>query len=242
MNRNHKLSQNFLKSPKLAMILVGHTDIKKNDTTLDIGAGSGVFTYALSKKSAQVIAIESDEPTFRKLKNNSAELANVKIFHADVLSYNLNRIPKGYKVCSNIPFHLSSPILTKLLDANNMPYSINLIMQKQLAKKLIDSDKQFTSALGIKLFPFYETKIKKPLRKTDFTPPPAVDTVFFQAKLRSDVFLDKKDQPAFNNFVDEMFHSSDKLKKIKTKFPKIAEKKPSEIPGNTWLEMFELFC
>ena len=85
MARDHKKSQNFLRSPQIAMMLVGHTNIKKRDFTLDIGAGSGVFSYALSKKSAQVLAIENDKPALHKLRKNTQNLANVEVFAGDFL-------------------------------------------------------------------------------------------------------------------------------------------------------------
>lgn len=239
MSRNHLLSQNFLRSPKLAMLLVGHTDIKKRDFTLDIGAGSGVFTYALSKKSAEVLAVEIDEKNIKKLKYNFRGEENIKILKQDILKLDLEKLPKNYKVCSNIPFNLSSEIISNFLNARNMPNSMSFILQKQFAKKIISSSTNFTSALGIKLFPFYEVKIKKPLRRTDFTPPPAVDTVFLTAKIRPKPFLEKSQQAAFNKFVDENFHSSEKFKKLKTKFPELAEKKPSEIDGEIWAKIFK---
>ena len=74
MARKHRISQNFLRSPRIALMLVGHSNIRKRDFTLDIGAGSGVFTFALSKKSAQVLAIEFDGETFKKLKNNTKKM------------------------------------------------------------------------------------------------------------------------------------------------------------------------
>ena len=164
MARKHRISQNFLRSPRIALMLVGHSNIRKRDFTLDIGAGSGVFTYALSKKSAQVLAIEFDRGTFKKLQNNTKNLENVEVLCADFLRFNLSKLPKNYKVCANIPFHLSSPIIQKLTVAQNSPKSIYLILQKQFARKLIVSDKNFTSALGVKTFPFFESKIKKPLQ------------------------------------------------------------------------------
>ena len=160
MVRKHRISQNFLRSPRIALMLIGHSNIRKRDFTLDIGAGSGVFTYALSKKSAQVLAIEFDRETFKKLQNNTKKLENVEVLCADFLHFNLSKLPKNYKVCANIPFHLSSPIIQKLTVAQNSPKSIYLILQKQFARKLIVSDKNFTSALGVKTFPFFESKIK----------------------------------------------------------------------------------
>ena len=236
MARKHRISQNFLRSPRIALMLAGHSNIRKRDFTLDIGAGSGVFTFALSKKSAQVLAIESDRETFKKLQNNTKNLENVEILCADFLNFNLSKLPKNYKVCANIPFHLSSPIINKLITSQNQPKSIYLILQKQFARKLIAGDKNFTSALGVKVFPFFEVKIKKPLHKTDFTPPPAVETVFFEMKRREAPLISKEEQPKFNDFIDKMFATPEFYKKkCGLKFK---TKKPSELKGEDWLEIW----
>ena len=239
MARKHRISQNFLRSPQIALMLVGHSNIRKRDFTLDIGAGSGVFTYALSKKPAQVLAIEFDRGTFKKLQNNTKNLENVEVLCADFLHFNLSKLPKNYKVCANIPFHLSSPIIQKLTTAQNSPKSIYLILQKQLARKLIVSDKNFTSALGVKTFPFFESKIKKPLQKSDFTPPPAVETVFFEMKRRETPLISKEKQPIFNDFIEKMFAVPEFYKKNCQ--PKFKTKKPSELKGEEWLKIWRFW-
>ena len=212
MARKHRISQNFLRSPQIALMLVGHSNIRKRDFTLDIGAGSGVFTYALSKKSAQVLAIEFDRETFKKLQNNTKKLENVEVLCVDFLRFNLSKLPKNYKVCANIPFHLSS--------------------QKQFARKLIVSDKNFTSALGVKIFPFFESKIKKPLQKSDFTPPPAVETVFFEMKRRETPLISKEEHPIFNDFIEKMLAVPEFYKKNFK--PKFKTKNPIELKGEEW--------
>ena len=239
MARKHRISQNFLRSPRIALMLVGYSNIRKRDFTLDIGAGSGVFTFALSKKSAQVLAIEFDRETFKKLKNNTKNLENVEVLCADFLNFNLSKLPKKYKVCANIPFHLSSPIIQKLTNAQNSPKSIYLILQKQFARKLIVSDKNFTSALGVKIFPFFESKIKKPLQKSDFTPPPAVETVFFEMKRRETPIISKEEQPIFNDFIEKMFAVPEFYKKNCQ--PKFKTKKPSELKSEEWLEIWNFW-
>ena len=70
--RNPNLSQHFLKNPRLALILIGHSNLKKRDLVLEIGAGSGVITSALSKRVKKVIAIEPDKLTAKKLRENLA--------------------------------------------------------------------------------------------------------------------------------------------------------------------------
>ncbi|MBQ2660017.1 methyltransferase [Candidatus Saccharibacteria bacterium] len=180
--RKYQLSQHFLRSPKFALMLVGHSNIKKRDLVLDIGAGSGVITFALAKKSREVWAIEPDSETAAKLRANLQKhhIENVKVFEQDFLCLDLPTEP--YKVFANPPFHLSSKIAHKLLEAEFPPESFYLILQKQFALKLLNTDRHYTSQLGQALIKKYTTKIKYPLKPTDFTPPPAVPTVLFEAK------------------------------------------------------------
>ncbi|MBQ8996700.1 methyltransferase [Candidatus Saccharibacteria bacterium] len=183
-SRNHLLSQHFLRSPRLALILIGHSNIKKRDTVIEIGAGSGVITSALAKRCAKVVAFEPDAATVAKLRENLTKRAieNVEIYEQDFLEFDLGAMPEGYKVFSNPPFSLSSAIVHKLLEADNPPASFYLILQRQFALKLLNTDRHYTSQLGQALIQKYTTKIKYPLRATDFTPPPAVPTVLFEAK------------------------------------------------------------
>jgi len=180
--REHTLSQHFLKSPRLALILIGHSNLKKRDTVLEIGAGSGVITSALSRRVAKVIAVEPDHATAEKLRENlrRRNIENVEIIEDDFLNIDLPAGP--YKVFSNPPFHISSAIIHKLIEADNPPESFYLILQKQFALKLLNTDRHYTSQLGLQLIQKYQTKIRLPLKSTDFTPPPAVPTVFFEAK------------------------------------------------------------
>lgn len=161
-SRNHLLSQHFLKSPRLALKLIGHSNLKKRDLVLDIGAGSGVITIALAKRVREVWAIEPDPATAAKLRANLKKYHtdNVRIIEQDFLQLDLPTEP--YKVFANPPFHLSAEIFYKLLDLSNQngeilpqstsnhlkPSAIYLILQKQLALKLIPTDRHYTSQLG----------------------------------------------------------------------------------------------
>ena len=180
--RKYQLSQHFLRGPKLAGFLIGHSNIKKRDTVIDIGAGSGVISAALARRCARVIAIESDAETATKLRNNVSRLENVTVVEQDFLEYQL---PDGpYKIFANPPFHLSSAILHKLDEADNPPEAIYLILQKQFALKLLNNDRHYTSKLGKQLFVHYAPRIRLPMRPNYFTPPPAVPTVLLELKRR----------------------------------------------------------
>lgn len=180
--RNPNLSQHFLRSPRLALILIGHSNLKKRDLVVEIGAGSGVITSALSHRVRKVIAVEPDAVTAKKLRENLARrgINNVEVVEKDFLETELPNEP--YKVFSNPPFHLCSAIIHKLIEDQNPPEAFYLILQKQFALKLLNTDRHYTSQLGLQLIRDYTTRIRLPLKSTDFTPPPAVPTVFFEAK------------------------------------------------------------
>lgn len=180
--RNHLLSQHFLRSPRLALILIGHSNIKKRDLVVEIGAGSGVITTALSKRCRKVIAVEPDHDTAKLLRKNLEKynIENVEVVEKDFLEMGLPN--EEYKVFANPPFHISSEIIHKLIEDKNPPKAFYLILQKQFALKLLNTDRHYTSQLGFKLISMYQTKIRLPLKPTDFTPPPAVPTVLFEAK------------------------------------------------------------
>ena len=194
--RNFRLDQNFLRSPKLALFLIGHSNIKKRDLVIDIGAGSGVITSALARRCKKVIAVEKDAETAKRLRENLVKqnITNVEVFEGDFREMKLPDEP--YKVFANPPFSLSAEVFYKLLNLENLdgkickkegdmtrrPEAIYLILQKQLALKLIITERHYTSQLGRLLTEDYATRIRLPLKPTDFTPPPKVPTVLFEAK------------------------------------------------------------
>ena len=129
-------------------------------------------------------------------------LKDRKISNVEVLEGDFREIPlpnESYKVFANPPFSLSAETFYKLLDLKNVdgkiiesvhdsrqrPEAIYLILQKQFALKLIITERHYTSQLGKILSKYYVTKIRLPLRPTDFTPPPKVPTVLFEAKVIS---------------------------------------------------------
>ena len=180
--RDYRLSQHFLRSPRVALMLIGHSNLKKRDLVVEIGAGSGVITSALAHRVREVVAIEPDKVTAAKLRENLAKrgIDNVKVVEKEFKDYTLPSEP--YKVFANPPFHISSEIVHKLIEADNPPEAFYLILQKQFALKLLNTDRHYTSQLGREVIQKYVTKIRYPLKPTDFTPPPNVPTVLFEAK------------------------------------------------------------
>lgn len=238
MKRLAEHSQYFLRSPDLIRELIGHTSIRKNDTVLDIGAGSGAISAVLALRVRWVVAIEAEPRMASKLRLNMRRLPNVTVEEQDFLDMPLPTMP--YKIFSNIPFHISSPIIRKLVSAELPPTAAFLIVQKQFARKLLVSDKHFTGQLGAAISPWFTVRIRRPLRRTDYSPPPAVDTVLMEIKTRPEPLLPRSKQAAFEEFTAKNFADYKSFQKLpRAKAGISTEKLPSQLSAEEWVTLFK---
>ena len=233
-------SQHFLRNSRLIAELIGHSNIRRGDLVIDIGAGSGAITAVLVCRCRQVLAYENEPGILNKLQQNMRRHKNVKVIVQDFLRAKLPDEP--YKVFANIPFHLSADIVRKLTN-NEMhaPRSIYLIVQKQFAQKIVPSDRHFTSQLGTQLAPWWQTRIRRPLRRTDFTPPPAVDTVLLELKPRSEPLLSTLERDEYQSFVAKCYASQKAFAAVpRAKASINPERKPSELTPEEWVRLYKL--
>ena len=232
-------SQHFLRNPRLIAELIGHSNIRRGDLVIDIGAGSGAITAVLARRCRQVL--ENEPGILNKLQQNMRRHKNVKVIAQDFLQVKLPDEP--YKVFANIPFHLSADIVRKLTSNNEMhaPRSIYLIVQKQFAQKLVPSDRHFTSQLGAQLAPWWQTRIRRPLRRTNFTPPPAVDTVLLELKPQSEPLLSTLERDKYQSFVAKCYASQKVFAAVpRAKASINPERKPSELTPEEWVRLYSM--
>jgi 23S rRNA (adenine-N6)-dimethyltransferase len=237
MKRLAEHSQYFLRSPDLIKELIGHTNIRPNDTVLDIGAGSGAISAVLARKVRWVVAIEAEPRMVDKLKDNMKRYPNVTVEKGDFLEMPLPTAP--YKIFANIPFHISSPIIRKLTNAALPPTAAFLIVQKQFARKLLMSDQHFTGQLGAVIAPWFTVRIRRPLRRTDYFPHPNVDTVLMELKPRPQPLLKPEMQEAYDAFVTKSFADFISFQKLpRQKVGISTDLLPSQLSTEQWVSLF----
>lgn len=237
MKRLHTHGQHFLSGPRLVAELIGHSNIRKNDTVYDLGAGSGVITSVLARRCKHVVAAEIEPAALARLRENTKELDNVTIVAKDILKITPPSTP--YKIFANIPFSLSAQIVRKFTEAEHPPKAMYLITQKQFAKKLVPGDDHFTSQLSAQIGPLYTAKIRRPLRRTDFTPPPGVDTVLLELKLRETPLLAIETIADYRDFVARCFAEQ----KFFARMPRdragiSSELRPSQLTLKQWADLY----
>ncbi len=137
------LSQNFLIDGNIVRKIVAASKVEKGDFVIEIGSGPGALTEALLEAGAQVLAIEMDTAFADKLKRLQTADQRLEIVEADILTFPLHnyKTDKKAKVISNLPYHICSPILGKLLPLSDQFSSMTLMVQKEFAERMAAKEK-----------------------------------------------------------------------------------------------------
>lgn len=142
------------------------------EVCLEIGPGLGFLTSSLFKRFQKIVAVEFDADLARKLPG-SFPGKNLEVVNEDILKYDFSKMPKGYVVAGNIPYYITSPIIEKVLTAEVLPKKAVLLMQKEVAERVV-ADKETVLSLFVKNRA--EVKLGPVVLKNEFTPPPKVDS------------------------------------------------------------------
>lgn len=197
------LGQHFLNSDYAPKKMCDAADIEKRDIVLEIGPGTGILTKELLRRGAKVIALEADLRAISALNETFAdEIDNERliIHHYDVRELNVadfNLKNQAFKVVSNIPYYLSGLLFRSLLDAENQPNTLVFLIQKEVAKRIVDDKKESLLSISIKVFgdPTYICTIKK----GHFTPAPKIDSAIISIKnISKDNLQDSSSELFFN--------------------------------------------
>ena len=139
------LSQNFLIDGNIIQKIVKTAEIQKGDFVVEIGPGPGALTQALLDQGARVLAIEMDPLFAKELERLQTEDNRLEIVCQDVLTYPLAERLKGggvnrggnkVKVVANLPYHITTPILTLLLPLYGDVESLTIMVQKEFAQRM----------------------------------------------------------------------------------------------------------
>jgi len=134
------LGQNFLTDKNIIDIIVKTANIKKNDTILEVGPGTGNLTEKiLEKNPKKIIAIEKDNNLAKFLKNKFNN--NVEIINEDILNYNQKDFyKKKIIIFGNLPYNISTKILTSWIKIKNLKTFCKrfiLLFQKEVADRIV---------------------------------------------------------------------------------------------------------
>jgi len=180
MKAKKSLGQHFLKSRGVVRTMVREAGIVPGDTVLEAGPGKGVLTEVLLSAGAKVIAVEKDETLAEFLKEKFAsEIAEGRLVLSagDILGEHAKfGLPNSqYKIVANIPYYITGEFLRKFLSSENQPESMTLLVQKEVAERIVARDgKESILSMSVKAYgiPRYIQTVKA----REFSPPPKIDS------------------------------------------------------------------
>ncbi|MCC7469589.1 MAG: ribosomal RNA small subunit methyltransferase A [Bacteroidetes bacterium] len=194
MKAKKSLGQNFLKSDKALSQMIDISDIHADDIVLEIGPGKGALTEKLLNLAPKVIAIEKDRELIPVLSEKFLDYikdGRLDLIEGDILEFDEEKLKlykKDYKLIANIPYYITGAIVRKFLESNFQPDSMTLLIQKEVAERIVAKDgKESILSLSVKAYgiPKFVSKVSKRY----FSPEPKVDSaIIYISNINKDNF------------------------------------------------------
>jgi len=205
------LGQNFLIDGNILKNISKEGEITKEDLILEVGPGIGTLTEELALNAKKVVAIELDKNLLPILDETLEAYDNIEIVHGDILKINLkelidNKLEGGpIKVVANLPYYITTPIIGKLLEEDLNIHSIIVMVQKEVADRIVaePNNKEYGAlSLFINFYSNPEIILKVP--KTVFMPQPRVDSAVVKLTIKEE--LPDVDRDIFFKIVKSAFN------------------------------------
>lgn len=194
--------QHLLRDSAVAERIITSTGLAPPSLVFDLGAGNGVLTAAVARKGCRAVAVELDRALWRNLKHRFQHEPLVDVVLGDLLQVELPRRAR-YTVISNVPFALTARLMRRLQQLPNPPADTWLVLQEEAAHKWCGLGHETLASLLLKLR--FEVDVVLALRRRDFAPRPAVNSVVVHLRLRPRPVLVGPDARRFEALVRRAF-------------------------------------
>lgn len=201
------LGQNFLIDSNVCPTMAEMLNADENTGVLEIGPGIGVLTKELCRVAKKVVSIELDDRLYPVLDETLAEFDNFELVKGDAMKLDLNFIIEekfkdcdDVKVCANLPYYITSPIIMMLLESNLPISEIEVMVQREAAQRLCaEIGSRDAGAVSVAVNYYATSEILFEVGKESFMPSPKVDSAVIKITLR--------DKPEFKVNNEEKFFS-----------------------------------
>lgn len=214
ISANKSLGQNFLINDSVVNKIVESAEITKNDLVIEIGPGLGNLTEFLLEKAGKVIAIELDQRMLEILNDRFSLYDNFEIINEDVLKVNLNELIsknknseiKNAKIVANLPYYITTPITMKLLEEKLDIETITVMVQKEVADRLIAiPGEKLSGAITYSVYYYATSENVTIVENNSFIPEPEVDSEVIKLSIRKNPPVELLDEDQFFKTVKASF-------------------------------------
>ncbi len=193
---NKSLGQNFLISEEVVQTIIESSQIKKEDLVIEIGPGLGTLTKYLLEKAGKVVCIELDKKMVNILEDRFSFYENFQLLNQDVLKVDLKKLIenerknaniKNVKIVANLPYYITTPIIMKLLEEELPLESITVMIQKEVADRLIaiPGEKE-TGAITYSVYYYAQAQGILEVPNDSFIPEPEVISKVIKLTIRKE--------------------------------------------------------
>ena len=211
-NFSKALGQNFLINPTVCPRMAENCGADENTGVIEIGAGIGVLTAELAKRAKKVVSIELDTRLLPVLEETLSEFDNIEVVNADVMKTDLHALIEekfqgmDVVVCANLPYYITSPIITMLLEEKLPIKAITVMIQKEAADRLSTPvGSRDSGAITVCTNYYAEVKHLFNVSRGSFMPPPNVDSTVIKLEIRPEPAVKVSDEKKFFKMVKSAF-------------------------------------
>jgi 16S rRNA (adenine1518-N6/adenine1519-N6)-dimethyltransferase len=209
---NKSLGQHWLRDRTILAAIADAAELTPSDTVLEIGPGLGTLTSEILRQTDKVIAVEYDGELARKLPGQFPG-KDLTVINEDILTFDLDSLPAGYKVVANVPYYITSKIIERLMTAHNKPSIAVLLVQKEVAQRIAARPGDM-SILAVSAQLYAEASLGALVPRRFFTPPPKVDSQVIVLRTRTTPLVPAEDERALFRVVKAGFRA--KRKKLRS--------------------------
>ena len=204
---NKNLGQNFLINEEVVDNIIKSSEICKDDLVIEIGPGLGTLTEELLENAGRVVAIELDSRMIKILNDRFVAYSNFEVINQDILKVNLNeliaKLKKEYnlknaKIVANLPYYITTPIIMKLLEDKLDLVSITVMIQKEVADRLIATPgDKLSGAITYSVYYYAEAESVMVVDNNSFIPEPEVQSEVIKLNIRKNPPVEIEDVDLF---------------------------------------------
>ncbi len=204
------LGQNFLTSRDVLVKIADAAEI--DGGVIEIGPGFGVLTRELCERAEKVVAVELDERLIEVLGFTLADCPNVKIIRADAMKIDFKALiaeefaGMNVSVAANLPYYITTPIITRLIEDRLDVKNIVVMVQKEVADRLCaKAGTKDYGAISVLCQYFTKPEIAAIVPSDLFVPRPKVDSAVVKMRVLEDASVKTKDEKLFFRIVKAAF-------------------------------------
>ena len=211
-NFSKALGQNFLINPSVCPRMTEYSLADENTGVIEIGAGIGVLTAELAKIAKKVVCVELDTRLLPILDETLSDFDNIEIINADVMKTDLKALIEekfqgmDVVVCANLPYYITSPVITMLLESRLPIKAVTVMIQKEAADRLCTPvGSRDSGAITVCTNYYAEVKQLFNVSRGSFMPAPNVDSTVIRLDIRENPAVKVSDEKKFFKMVKAAF-------------------------------------